>query len=591
MKESSRIITLCLLLFSISLITVTSEIGAKEKLNYYNGKWMNGPSLNVPLDYTKVIQLKDGKLLAYSPRQLDPISPQVYDPAADRWIMLNKALNIETAIALSDGQALIVDKLSSEYVFYLLSPSDLSLKELARRSNKQDDTRLMLDQIAQKYNVWNQITDISDILEPTKTSQETMREDMNELIQGSSHWKYIDAVAENSGEVIFMVRTQEVDNRKSSYSLTFSNMDEVIKPVRLHLQTKKWDLSEQPIDFKLVGSSLVQYNTLMNNEILLTQYKAGVIYNIETKQRRTMASYPTTSELQHLEFAGTLPNGDVLFAGGWKNVTKQSSDSYIYSIQNDKWSKTASLPEPKTSYANLTLPNGDIMLIGGLNNDAYEATLKTTVIYKPKERSWVKGPELLHNRNQAATALLSDGRIMTIGGISYIKEDLFTTELMYPAGLQLVQSSEAKKAAKWRADNSLLLEKILSKYKSELLKESNMKKNTKVFIDSDGSGVLFITKGQYSDSFFLKYADNKTTEIYLRVYKEGKLSETSSKITSDYLKAKGITTNNKITSLLNSPGKINNNKIVSGGHLFTISRSKAFSGSGEDSIKIIIQKR
>ncbi|MGF7047755.1 hypothetical protein J2T13_002261 [Paenibacillus sp. DS2015] len=544
MRKIITVVWVCLLLLSFNNNQSFADTNVEEgtagvNFNYTKGTWKNGSTLHIPLDYTKLIKLKDGKLIAYSPRELSPTTPQVYDPVSDKWVMLKQSVNVETALPLSDGQALIVDKVKSGYILYIYSPNDNSLKEFTRVSN---------------------------------------------------NWEVVDAVAEQSGQIVFFVRGVRLgkfNEGKQVYNISDLNINSVIQPVRLDLETGKWDDSGEPINIDLgLSGVLVQYNPLTNNEILLTIGEEGTIYNMDNKKQRTVA--PNPFNVRALNFAGVLPDGNILFAGGWKDATTQTSDSFIYNLKSDKWSRAASLPGPQTSHANLSLPNGDIMLIGGMNNEAENHYLNTTVIYRAQEKDWVKGPKLVNSRDGGDAALLPNGQIMAVGGITSFKETSLATEILIPLGLQYSRSAEQQRVAAWRAKDRPILEQIIKKNKAEFLKEGNWSKSTNIAVGYDGGGVMFVTINKYSQGFFLKYTDANTTEIYLSVY-NGAVSNTSKVMLNDYLKAKGITTNSKINNIINSVGKIQNTVVKVGNVSFSFSRVDIFSVN-DDSLKIVMSK-
>lgn len=543
MKRITTIILIFLLMISFRIdYSVFAEGTTGSNLDYSRGKWTAGSTLQVPLQYTKVVQLTDGRLLAYNPRPARPSIPQVYDPVLDKWIALKETVNIETALALSDGRALIVDKDKSGYILYIYSPAD------------------------------NDVTVYSRV---------------------SDNWENVEAVGEQSGQIVFIVKTLGIQSINKSSSVNSGQIliykgVKVIQPIRLDLKTGKWDKSEDPINIDLGPyGGFAQFNKLNDNETLVWRDKNGAIYNIETRKQKAVAPIPFNAHSP--QFAGVLPDGNLLFAGGWKETTSQTADCLIYNPQTDKWNKAASLPGPKTSYANVSLPNGDIMLIGGMNNDADEHYLKTTVIYRTKEKDWIKGPNLSQSRDGGSASLLADGRVVVVGGVPSFKETSLATEVLIPSGLNYFKSNEQQKAAKWRATNRPILEKIINKYKSELLKENNYNKNSKVTIGSDESGVLFFIIDKYPGSLFLKYSNDDSVEIYLRVY-DGKISNTTKNILLDYLKTKGISTNNKINNILSLPGQVQNTVIDSGNYSFSFSNVKTFDVV-DDSLKISVKKR
>lgn len=133
-----------------------------------------------------------------------------------------------------------------------------------------------------------------------------------------------------------------------------------------------------------------------------------------------------------------LPDGRALVTG-WRNAASGDdrcgeapgdgpcslTGSAIYDPETDEWTPTSPMAEPRVDHTLTLLPDGRVLAAGGellLADPQAQASetvvLATTEIFDPSSNSWSPGPDLEEARMHHAAALLRDGRVLFIGGVS-----------------------------------------------------------------------------------------------------------------------------------------------------------------------------
>ena len=144
---------------------------------------------------------------------------------------------------------------------------------------------------------------------------------------------------------------------------------------------------------------------------------------------------PTGSfpEARNFAVAASLPDGDVLMAGGGGEYgpgfyDDPLSTSEIYDPSTGTWSPGVGMLEPRDFAVAASLPDGDV-LVGGGNDNGY---LKTSETYDPATNTWKAAPEMLEAREGAMAASLPDGDVLVVGGENENAEYLTSTEIYDP---------------------------------------------------------------------------------------------------------------------------------------------------------------
>lgn len=176
---------------------------------------------------------------------------------------------------------------------------------------------------------------------------------------------------------------------------------------------------------------------LLDGRVLITggRYDSGItvasadIYDPST-HTWTAARAMNRSRVGHT--LTLLEDGRVLAAGGYNSDTRDfDSSAEIYNPASDSWAFTGAMSNGRWLHTATRLTDGRVMVIGGEHyTDPLGPHFRVTQIYSPVTGTWTAGPPLNAGRASHGVAMLPDGRLMVMGGISgwgtpYLK----TTEL------------------------------------------------------------------------------------------------------------------------------------------------------------------
>jgi hypothetical protein len=131
----------------------------------------------------------------------------------------------------------------------------------------------------------------------------------------------------------------------------------------------------------------------------------------------TIAPGPTMNDTRYDAASALLPNGNLLIAGGGSSAGPFLDTIDIYRYKTDDFVPAANLPTMNSLRANetaTTLPNGEILIAGG----AVDGTTwtNTTDIFDPYTRKITVGPPMNNQREGATAALLPNGWVIIAGG-------------------------------------------------------------------------------------------------------------------------------------------------------------------------------
>jgi N-acetylneuraminic acid mutarotase len=140
------------------------------------------------------------------------------------------------------------------------------------------------------------------------------------------------------------------------------------------------------------------------------------LYNPE---KQTFEALPAQMSTERYAPAGALlPDGKVLIAGGY-NVT--SATQYLKSAElfNPATGTFENLPAEmmteRDEAATAVLPNGKVLIAGGYNNPSH--SLMSVEVFNPETNAFERlSTELTERRSGPAAALLADGRVLIVGG-------------------------------------------------------------------------------------------------------------------------------------------------------------------------------
>ena len=113
-----------------------------------------------------------------------------------------------------------------------------------------------------------------------------------------------------------------------------------------------------------------------------------------------------------------LPNGQVLLAGRGGAEWDSGISSQLYDTARGTWTATGALGTPRVYHTATLLPDGRVLVTGGADSEYGGAALASAEVYDVATGTWTPtGPMAVARRHHTAT-LLSDGKVLVIGGTS-----------------------------------------------------------------------------------------------------------------------------------------------------------------------------
>jgi WD40 repeat protein len=125
-----------------------------------------------------------------------------------------------------------------------------------------------------------------------------------------------------------------------------------------------------------------------------------------------------------------LPNGKVLVFGGGisgDDYCNGINSAELYDSETGQWSPTGSLIATRNDYYNYNnatvLPNGKVLVGGGASPGCN--ALNSSELYDPASESWGIGSSMTIARFGHTMTLLSDGRVLAVGGSGDRSAEIF----------------------------------------------------------------------------------------------------------------------------------------------------------------------
>ncbi|MHB1809692.1 MAG: choice-of-anchor D domain-containing protein, partial [Solirubrobacteraceae bacterium] len=169
-------------------------------------------------------------------------------------------------------------------------------------------------------------------------------------------------------------------------------------------------------------------------------YTTTEIYDPLTQ---TLTAGPESRQGRIFPIAASLPGGGVLVAGGYSGPVGGGlylDTSEIFDPQSETWFPAAPMSVAREGAAAATLPNGDVLVAGGEGEGT--GYLDSVEGYDPTTNTWSAAASMLEAREGAAAATLGDGDVLVAGGDKGGLSPLSTTELFHPVAEASIAGGE-----------------------------------------------------------------------------------------------------------------------------------------------------
>ena len=137
----------------------------------------------------------------------------------------------------------------------------------------------------------------------------------------------------------------------------------------------------------------------------------------------------TTGREEHT--ATLLASGKVLIAGGTDGRGKVLASAELYDPVRNRWTSAGSMAATRIGHTATLLPSGKVLVAGGLVLPFPSPSLASTELYDPATNRWSTAAPMIQSRTRHTAALLRDGRVLVVGGLTVTLQDggLFPSQL------------------------------------------------------------------------------------------------------------------------------------------------------------------
>lgn len=140
--------------------------------------------------------------------------------------------------------------------------------------------------------------------------------------------------------------------------------------------------------------------------------------------------------------ATRLNDGRVLVAGGNKTLPgldrppDSVSSAELYDPLTNTWSSAGNMSTPRSFQTATLLADGRVLVVGGIDSTNVDAgqVLPSAELFDPATNSWTVAAPLPSARANHSAILLSDGRVLVVGGIDH--------RLTQPSGFEAITGVE-----------------------------------------------------------------------------------------------------------------------------------------------------
>ncbi len=214
--------------------------------------------------------------------------------------------------------------------------------------------------------------------------------------------------------------------------------------------------------FSNTGSMIVQRSApavvlLANGKVLVmggysNQVNYPAIQSAELFDPATgiFTSTGNMTEARSGPIAVVLANGKVLVAGGIRNSSYlQSAD--LYDPIAGSFASTGLMNVPRADATATLLTDGNVLVAGGQNfGGGSYARLSSASIYNTASGSWTSTSNSMNTaRSEAKAVILSDGRVLIVGGMRTNTVALASTEIFDMATMSFVSSTPTMDSSRW----------------------------------------------------------------------------------------------------------------------------------------------
>lgn len=147
--------------------------------------------------------------------------------------------------------------------------------------------------------------------------------------------------------------------------------------------------------------------------------------------RWTMTGNLSITRFSHT--ASVLIDGKVLVTGGI-NPDGILESSELYDPSTGEWTFTGNLNHKQYRHVASVLRDGKVLVLGGLGDDMKHKVLSSAELYDPSTGLWISTSYLEYPRFNFAAVLLSNGKVLAIGGLTDLAGGITeTTEIYHPS--------------------------------------------------------------------------------------------------------------------------------------------------------------
>ena len=123
---------------------------------------------------------------------------------------------------------------------------------------------------------------------------------------------------------------------------------------------------------------------------------------------------PPLREARAAHTATLLPDGRVLVIGGTGVAGQPLGSTELRDPETGRFQTAQSLTTPRSAHTATLLPDGRVLVIGGIGVDG--RTLATAEVWDPEQGAFTPTGTLLGPRSNHTALLLPDGRVLVVGG-------------------------------------------------------------------------------------------------------------------------------------------------------------------------------